>query len=910
MKANGKNGIRNLAIALSLTGLLASGGLIVSQANASSTGIIDIRIGEKGSIETVTTKNGQIDPLQAGPDIPIRVVTTYTHENISTSDPSIVAGKSGLIRIDVSVYNTTGRLEKVSADVDGSSVRQNRWVSTPISVAASVRLPGLTAEEIVTPSISTELGQDNAPVTNGVVGLDNKGIPAVQWAGLTGVDKSVARFSLVLNTNEFKVPTFDVLAQPGFGINTNTKEQKIQSDLVAATIETLGKAEDVLADSGDALGKARNVLGNAGDRIGQKTIADLNASNSRIESSASRTISTLSGINSQVSSAFASTNATLGQQLLATTASVKNLLGDPSQVEPAIKIDEATCAFVPQDAGAPNQGAEDQENEPNVLSVVRSLSASLEALADTNRSCQKKLLADLNAIIGPEEPDQSLCEKADSLTCKLWQTNQSLSGFAEQNLKNSIDISNKIANGSQKNAVSASQALTRKVAELDASLNNVKKTDKTVKEKLNAVSDTLREIDEPLTRLDENLVTIAFQAREIGGASEQQDKSIRAAKWLICTSSGKTKSKYITDPSQAQKISPDTADLLLKVLSETDCPAEDEDAAGRPEHDGKPLTENREPSVEVLGHNIRENVSAISEITADPEVESYQPAAKRALSDLRSAISEISAKTNDAIAAESSDASLLQEKLADLIKAQTNLQEAAKKVSQTTGDLDKKIDSYAEELRNFATLSNNNSQKILDADRAATQLNIRSAKTRITQTSDDLFNGISDQLSGQSQQLLEKGTNAVNASNQGVKETNDNLATSASNLFNKNSSELEKATSLAITDAGATSSLLAEDIARVLADIGTNSDKGTGLLGAMATSQAHLGLADSKLSDSTSQMNRTQSTQRRSQTESVLDSVALRSCLARLERPFSFPNPSGSTATGWFSFHLSTDKAK
>ena len=96
-------------------------------------------------------------------------MVTYSHDGKVSSDPSLVAGADGEVGMDVTIYNTTGRLETVNADVNGRSISREALVSTPMTMAGSVILDDMDPSKVVT---AASRNQHTDPAGNGVVGVD------------------------------------------------------------------------------------------------------------------------------------------------------------------------------------------------------------------------------------------------------------------------------------------------------------------------------------------------------------------------------------------------------------------------------------------------------------------------------------------------------------------------------------------------------------------------------------------------------------------------------------------------------------------------------------------------------------------------------------------------------------------
>ena len=120
---------------------------VVDSASAGVTMTID----QRGAVTGMVSSSGTLlTPRSDATHMPFRVMVTYSHDGKVSSDPSLVAGADGKVGMDVTIYNTTGRLETVKADVDGHAVSREALISTPMTMAGSAVLDGVDPSKIVT----------------------------------------------------------------------------------------------------------------------------------------------------------------------------------------------------------------------------------------------------------------------------------------------------------------------------------------------------------------------------------------------------------------------------------------------------------------------------------------------------------------------------------------------------------------------------------------------------------------------------------------------------------------------------------------------------------------------------------------------------------------------------------------
>lgn len=890
-----------------LTSILGCSALVsagISIADPGEDGVVEVGLSGRGDVVRVISGGAHSDPAQATKKLPVKVVVSYSDGGTTTSDPEVVAGKSGRVRIDVGVFNTTGRIEKVSGDVNGHTISSARWVSTPLSVAGAVRLGGVDPSQVVTADAAG--GDDD--VTNGIVGVDSDGNTVVQWAGVTGLGSDVARFSLVVNAKDFVVPPVDVLVQPGFGVDPDSNAQRSQSELVTETLKSLSDAGRVLADSGEALERARVVLDQAGTQIGVKTVADLNASNARVVTSASQIASTLNGIEARASGMFSATGSHVAGQLSATTKVVKDLLGDPAAVSEPVEVDPVTCSMQPQPNTDSEEPAGNTSSSRSVLGVVRGLSARLEALAASSAYCQQLLLGDLDSLLGPASPNPQQCLGSNGLSCRLWQAERNMTDVADQSYREGRRLVAGLKDGSDQNTGEAIALLRQRLGTIREALDQVYQswngTD--FRQQVASVKTALSNLNGPIGDLEKTLNDTADGVGKIGQVSERQDEKLRHIKRLVCVASGLSESDDQKLKAEAYRIGKSMGKELVGLISDTSCPAKDPGEGNSV--DGDSPSGSRD-SLQALGKTMREQITTVSEDIAPVQGGANVPSGRQALVAMRTSVSDLEQAIDVLLKANADGRADIRKTVDSLERAYAQAQAAFSRVEVDATMFTGHVSNAAESLERHVESSHERTSRVIAETQPTLLDGVNATRKHLGQTSGQVFTGFSNRLTGESRTLMNDTSAVVKDTNRRVEEANNDLSASTTSLMKENNAAIHGFVSTAVVDSQATSKLLADDIGRVLADIGTNTNKGRGLLGAIATSASHLNVADSNLADSTTRMSLTQSRQREAQSGLVLDDTAMRLSLSRLEH-VAGPVSTGENQDRWVSFHLRVGEGK
>ncbi|MDY5146166.1 hypothetical protein [Actinotignum timonense] len=1046
---------RPALLALAVPALAVAGVAVAVPAQADP-GVVTIQVGGDGAITAMAGGDGhRIDPAAAGGELPIRVVTSYTFNGVTTSDASSVAGATGPVRIDVTVQNITGKLERVNADIDGRAVSHEVLVATPMSVAAGVELPGIAPEAVRTPQAGGE-----GIATNGVVAVNDRGTTTVQWAGLTGVGSttSLLHFTLVVEAQDFVTPVINIATQPGFGINPDSRKQCEETLLVSQTIRTLQESADILADSGTALEDARAMLANAGGSIGSRTIRDLEMSRGRIENSAQSVSSTLESLESRLNSLFASTGSTMSSSLAETTATVRTLLGNPDAPRPRIDINPDTCEInfgleedlpatpspaapspaapspgegpsapaspAPSPSASAGTGAApspwptlpngDPSPRPTassipmatlspapkpsgpaagddlptvtnpeevipaggVYGVINGLSARLEALSATTTRCQEHILSDLDSILGPQNPSPEDCANpavATTLTCTVLSAHHDLNELSNQVRSEGEELVTQLRGGSQHKNLDT-------VEQLDGALRSVNTLAKDLQiyqhegrlpqpeptpglspsfpprpgtepsgspepsagtepsgtpepsaaptaepstgpstgapheippETVDSSAPMTPYIDELKKRfdaalklvdtLDKEFARVNAEAGKAFERNQAQDKRLTEITESMCIDAGLTREVGSEEPIANPKLDKKAVREVVRDLTGAECPH----TAGMI---GNRAGKYRQ-SVRFLGQETRDHITSIMEASQSVSGEN-QPEAIAGLAQLRESLTQSQQILTDLDAERARLDDQRKDRTAQLAQM---VDELNKNIATTVDiyadlaplarDVVGELDAFAAELDGFVGKSKTRTDETGTTNRDRLYTGVSTARDRTERSSSAIFDSVSNQLTVFSENLRNTGSSAVRSTTGLITDANNTLDAETNQLMDENSATVSTTSRNAITNSDAVSALIMQDLVNVLADIGTNTPGGGGLLGAMKTSEGHLGIADAKLSDSTATTTTIQSGYRSALGADAFGAARLRASLARLEQLPTLP-ASGNAEIGMYSFHV------
>ncbi len=184
---------------------------------------VDIAMGADTTVYSMTTAgvtkdaNGRVtetrvdlDPTESASDLPVRVQTAWWHDGQAGTDLSELTGRAGRFVLQVTVHDLTAEATELGFETDGVHYREQVLVGVPLTVVASAQVSA--SDRVVQLA-----GDEDRRVTNGVLTESADAGRSVQWAAFLAPPmlSPTADFTLVLDTQDFEVPDFDITVQPG-----------------------------------------------------------------------------------------------------------------------------------------------------------------------------------------------------------------------------------------------------------------------------------------------------------------------------------------------------------------------------------------------------------------------------------------------------------------------------------------------------------------------------------------------------------------------------------------------------------------------------------------------------------------------------------------------------------------------
>ncbi|MBV7363084.1 hypothetical protein KRX54_01365 [Actinomycetaceae bacterium TAE3-ERU4] len=851
----------------------------ISQVKSSTTSLKD---GQSPEEKVISTQD--YDPSAVAPSLPVRVLTAYTYEDKVGSDINSLKGVSGRVRIDVTLQNTTSRPQQVSFDSNGQSISRQELVGVPLTVVASTKLKNIAPSQIL---LNKEL---NKPLTNGVVSQGEKGESTVQWAAILAPPllPSSSTFSLVVDTKDFQVPEFDISVQPGFVTDATYKgivkratsvNGNEDSKAITRTIAVLSQVGDVLAESGSALGNARRMLDSSAKTIGVKTINDLTMSNDHIVSSARDLSSLLKSLNSSLSAQLQTTSSSVIGELLLTTQKMNALLGDTSISAPQAQIDGSTCLI---------KLDKDKEKEKfnGVFGVVSSLSERLRAYSKASSDCRESLRQKILDSLGPENPTVEQCQNNESLTCGILASRVSMNEVVEKLKSAGKDVLGSLSSEPTDLALQESGNLQKNIALMEEKVQSLKEKDRG----LNIFKpEDEKNLEKVLTDSATNVVSLRQQIkdlnagmRKIAELSEKQSSHLTVIKDIVCVESGQTIPKGEDVVRKNLTIKKESADKILRELSSSSCPSK----VGADDGTEQFASSSSADSAAVQQRDVLQELIRQTSTVAGAQPSELQRDLNYvdiSLSDAQKAfesLKEARLASRDSVA----------DKVALLDEALSVVKKNGEKLS---GKVQEVHEARLELLKNTNLILEETAKKLTDSNEeiiAKMAEKTKQVEQNLDGSASSLLGNLEKDLQESAQGVEADGAKTIDDTKAKILALNSALGIEAEKKLAESDKVVTNTLDAAVQNSDGAAQLLSADISRVLADIGNGRERGSGLLGTIASSSAQLVTADVKLSDSTTNMSSYLTRQRGSLDDYLLYSARLRASLARLESIPKFPS--------------------
>ena len=872
---------------------------------------VTITLTGTGTPHAATNADGDaLDLDETVAALPVRILTTFT-----PSGGGSQSAAPGPSTAAISIQNTTGRAQRITADTDGRQSARSAIVSTPVSVAASVKLPGVAPSQILTGADAAS----SAPLTNGLIGIDSEGVTTVHWAAVTGIGPAGpnARFTLAVDAPGFTMPAFEVAAQEGFSLSPNAADRERESELASSAMAAVSQANSVVQESSEALGRTRQALADTGGQIASTTVSDLQASNTRLESSAQSVTAALTDLDTRIAALYDETGSKLAAQLTATTAAVRTMLGDPSAPAPVVSVDQGSCSLVrpavPGSAGAgggsaqsgqaPQSGAQGAAAEdPSVYGVVNSLAAVLDGLASASDSCRARLSTSIDALLGPSQPSERTCPAgAASVACTVWRGQAAMEQRLDDIFRQVRSFADVVQSGAPGNAVNATVGLGNDLERVRSLVSALALTtgssggdaggspDAT----LDALAGSITAAQSTVSGLGSTISQVNASSVQAVQAIDAQSPKLEYVRMRVCIAAGRTIPNGADRPGPAT-LDQATADAIMGELAERDCP-EREGGTGTVRPGGN-------FSAQGLGFQSRANAQAAVDATADT-AGGGSPALRSALDQLGGQLSALSSAV--ASAKEARGAGTPVGQLVGQVGDAT--QQVLQGYQSLRGDiltLANQLDTLGSDMGSFLTRAAAQTGSAADEAAAQTSSALDAAQSGINQAADQVFQQASSQLGASAQQLRERAGQSIAQTGAGVEAANQSGAQALAQQTQEGKEGAHSAAANLASDSDTASRLISSDIAKLMSDIG--SADGGGMLGALATAQAQLGTEDAKTAQSSAQLFAARARGSAAREAAGLDEAAVRESLARLESS----SGQGTAGAAWYSFHIDPSTAE
>lgn len=309
---------------------------------------INVQMGTEGSVHAMTTAsvtkdaNGTVtesavvlDPTESVSQLPVRVQTSWWHDGSSGTDLSELDGKSGRFVVQVSVQDLTADATELSYETGGARYRQQALVGVPLTVVASATL---TSGDRV---VQVDDGDsEDARVTNGVLVETSDTGRSVQWSAYLAPPmlSPTADFTLVVDTQDFHAPDYDITVQPGLVTDPSVAalvDRAFGSDgysarLEASTIQLVQQVNGSLIEALDFVDQVHVTLEQDVAQLGDQTYQELESSSQTVLSHLESTSTELESILASAEGGLTQVGAQTHSGVTALARSLNDILGSTS----------------------------------------------------------------------------------------------------------------------------------------------------------------------------------------------------------------------------------------------------------------------------------------------------------------------------------------------------------------------------------------------------------------------------------------------------------------------------------------------------------------------------------------------------------------------------------------------------
>lgn len=855
---------------------------LASNGNVSAIDTNNIYVNEQEHKSSSKTINFKVKDVIN--DVPVRVSTQYQSSKGTGTNLKDLNGYSGELTIKVTVENLTLKSQEVSYDAGGTKRTNQALVGVPFTVAGSVSLDNVKSNQIITSGDKTD---DSA--TNGVISTTGDGKANVQWGAILAPPTSGAStsFTLKVNAQDFKAPDFDIAVQPGFASdlsgesvlnNSFNKNDANQVAMLQRTIDLVNNVDSTITSASSQVNELRSSLDNTSDTLGQDAAKNLQANSESLTKRMAELDGQIQSLKDDLAKTADGNKNQLISQLESTVNTMDTLLGDTSQVpNVSVSHQNGSCTV---DRGAAGGGS-------SVYGNLVQLSQILNNYADASGDCQHALTDSLRQTIGPDNPSPEVCRDGSSVTCSLYgasvTSQASLIGLVANGEKLVNELQPEYLKGANKNY----RALRGEVDNLTKYLqsdegkkairDHQQNGDITESLKSSRRSvDELKKTSDELTKALNSLHSKAVAARnDVSGNSNSIDQQNEDIANELCKLS----------VENGGKLSQEEVDRLRSYLTSTPCG----ETPRTPQHDQNNQNQGDQntPNNNQNGNNANQGgtpvVPAAHRFAADKlqAPEGYGQAMDERLNNQARAWDEVIKETDlqnpttplaqnakgfsDQVNSLDSALSSVEKAYAgegddqnrdrdDRQNDPNSLDEKLKSLTSASDELGKNLDELSSQHSELSEALKNAFKD--SADETSKNINnlisqeIRQVSAQGSAGADSIQNSFTSSIYGlaeASNVIVRDAGNSLEAQRRDIAGKVENLKASLDGVTQSSLEQLDARTGNASRDLAGASVLLADDLNKVILDLGDSRVDGSGLLGALKTNAAKAGAADFQL---------------------------------------------------------------
>lgn len=855
---------------------------LASNGNVSAIDTNNIYVNEQEHKSSSKTINFKVKDVIN--DVPVRVSTQYQSSKGTGTNLKDLNGYSGELTIKVTVENLTLKSQEVSYDAGGTKRTNQALVGVPFTVAGSVSLDNVKSNQIITSGDKTD---DSA--TNGVISTTGDGKANVQWGAILAPPTSGAStsFTLKVNAQDFKAPDFDIAVQPGFASdlsgesvlnNSFNKNDANQVAMLQRTIDLVNNVDSTITSASSQVNELRSSLDNTSDTLGQDAAKNLQANSESLTKRMAELDGQIQSLKDDLAKTADGNKNQLISQLESTVNTMDTLLGDTSQVpNVSVSHQNGSCTV---DRGAAGGGS-------SVYGNLVQLSQILNNYADASGDCQHALADSLRQTIGPDNPSPEVCRDGSSVTCSLYgasvTSQASLIGLVANGEKLVNDLQPEYLKGANKNY----RALRGEVDNLTKYLqsdegkkairDHQQNGDITESLKSSRRSvDELKKTSDELTKALNSLHSKAVAARnDVSGNSNSIDQQNEDIANELCKLS----------VENGGKLSQEEVDRLRSYLTSTPCgetprtPQRDQNNQNQGDQNtpnnnqnGNNANQGGTPVVpaahrfaadklqapegygQAMDERLNNQARAWDEVIKETDLQNpTTPLAQNAkgFSDQVNSLDSALSSVEKAYAGEGDDQNRDRD---DRQNDPNSLDEKLKSLTSASDELGKNLDELSSQHSELSEALKNAFKD--SADETSKNINnlisqeIRQVSAQGSAGADSIQNSFTSSIYGlaeASNVIVRDAGNSLEAQRRDIAGKVENLKASLDGVTQSSLEQLDARTGNASRDLAGASVLLADDLNKVILDLGDSRVDGSGLLGALKTNAAKAGAADFQL---------------------------------------------------------------